>query len=119
MVDTHTETTELYFLNDSSHKAYGAVVYLSSKLNNVLKVSFVLGKWRLAPINEKSLTITKLELLVAFIKARKKRKASQRSKCSSQEIMFSLWLKDSSQIYNEWKQWFFNLCNALHQWNSI
>lgn len=44
MVDTHTETTELYFLNDSSHKAYGAVVYLSSKLNNVLKVSFVLGK---------------------------------------------------------------------------
>ena len=43
-IDTHTETTELHFFADSSNQAYGLVVYLRSKLNSDVKVSFVLGK---------------------------------------------------------------------------
>ena len=40
------------------------MVYLRSKLNNDVKVSFVLGKSRLVPIKEKSLTIPELELIL-------------------------------------------------------
>ena len=50
---TFTETTELNFFTDSSNQAYGVIVYLRSTLNSGdVKVSFVLGKSRLAPIKE-------------------------------------------------------------------
>ena len=41
------------FYADSSNQAYGVVVYLLSKLNSDVKVSFVLGKSRLAVVRIK------------------------------------------------------------------
>ena len=73
-VGTHTETTEIHFVADSSNQEYGVVVYLCSKLNSDVKVSFVLGKSRLAPIKVKSLTIPKLELQAALIAVQIKKK---------------------------------------------
>ena len=71
---THTETTKFHFFADSSNEAYNFVVYLRSTLNSDAKVSFVLGKSRLAPIKEKSLTIPKLELQAALTVVRIKKK---------------------------------------------
>ena len=53
-IDTHTETTELHFLADSSNQAYGVVVHLRYTTYSGMN----------------------------------KREASQRSKCSSQQIIF-------------------------------
>ena len=88
-IGTHTETPELHCFADSSNQAYGVVVCLHSKLHSDVKVSFVFGKSRLAPTKEKSLTIPKLEPHTgSTYSGTNKREASQRSKCSSQQIIF-------------------------------
>ena len=64
----------MHFFADSSNQAYGVVVHLPSKLNSNVKVSFVLGKSRLANIKEKCLTIPTFELQAALIVVRIKEK---------------------------------------------
>ena len=87
-VGTHTETTEIHFVADSSNQEYGVAVYLCSKLNSDVKVSFVLGKSRLAPIKEKSLTIPKLELQAALIAVRIKEKLVKEANVQVSKLYF-------------------------------
>ena len=87
-IETDTETTEFHFFADSSNQAYGVVVYLRSKLNSDVKVSFVLGKSRLAPIKEKSLTIPKLELQAALIAVRIKEKLVKEANAQVSKLYF-------------------------------
>ena len=87
-VGTHTETTEIHFVADSSNQEYGVVVYLCSKLNSDVKVSFVLGKSRLAPIKEKRLTIPKLELQAALIAVRIKEKTVKEANVQVSKLYF-------------------------------
>ena len=87
-IGTHTETPELYCFADSSNQAYGVVVCLYSKLNSDVKVSFVLGKSRLAPTKEKSLTIPKLELQAALIAVRIKEKTVKEANVQVSKLYF-------------------------------
>ena len=87
-IDTHTETTELHFFADSSNQVYGVVVYLRSRLNSNLKVSFVLGKSRSAPIKEKRVTIPKLELQAALIAVRIKEKLVKEANVQVSKLYF-------------------------------
>ena len=57
---------ELHAFADASSCAYGAVPYLRFKSSSEFKCSFMIDKSRIAQIKENSLSITKLELQVAF-----------------------------------------------------
>ena len=61
-------TSELHFFADASETAYGAVCYLKVGAPHKFKVSFIIGKARLAPI--KLITIPRLELCAAVLAAR-------------------------------------------------
>ena len=62
-------TTELHLFADASELAYGAACYIKLKYaDGTVKVTFLLGKSRLAPI--KFVTIPKLELCAAVLAAK-------------------------------------------------
>ena len=61
-------TTELHFVADASEVAYGAVCYLKVRHAEQFRVSFIIGKSRLAPI--KLVTIPRLELCATVLAAR-------------------------------------------------
>ena len=62
-------TTELHHFCDASEKGYGAVSYLKiTDKNKHARISFVIGKSRLAPL--KPMTIPRLELCGAVLAAR-------------------------------------------------
>ena len=73
---------ELHIFADSSTVAYGCVAYLRQVAEKQVKVAFVIGKTRLAPLNEKSLSIPKLELQAAVIAVRIKQKLLEEIKPS-------------------------------------
>ena len=77
----------MHFFADSSNQAH-VVVYLRSKLNSDVKVSFVLGKLRLAPIKEKRLTIPKLELRAALKAVRIKENLVKEANVQVSELYF-------------------------------
>ena len=54
----------------ASSCAYGAVAYLQFTSNSEFKCSFVIGKSRIAPIKENSLSIPKLQLHAAVTLSR-------------------------------------------------
>ena len=56
-------TTELHLFSNSSSYAFECVVYFRNITEeNIVNVSFVIGKSRLVPLNKKTLSISKLEL---------------------------------------------------------
>ena len=57
-----------------------------------MHVSFVIGKSRLAPLNEKSLSIPKLELRAAVIAVRIKNKLIEEAELNVNSIFFFLWI---------------------------
>ena len=65
---------ELQIFADSSSKACCCAIFFRVAENNKAKVSFVIGKSRLAPLIEKQLSILKLELQAAVAATRLKTK---------------------------------------------
>ena len=64
-LDSLKGTTELHLFSNSSSHAFGCVVYFQNITDeNVVSVSLVIGKGRLAPLNDKT-SIPKLELQAA------------------------------------------------------
>ena len=63
---------ELHVFSDASQCAYGAFLYFRYILNESVTCNFVLGKSRLAPIKQCSMSIPKLELQAVVIAVRLK-----------------------------------------------
>ncbi|XP_057310112.1 uncharacterized protein LOC130648106 [Hydractinia symbiolongicarpus] len=61
---------QLHIFSDALINAYGAVAYLRIQETHTVNVTFVMGKYGVAPLNPKSLTIPKLELQAAFLARR-------------------------------------------------
>ena len=66
------DTVELHIFTDSSQLAYGTCAYFRIIQGNNIKISFIIGKSRLAPLNSKVLTIPKLKLQATVIAFRLK-----------------------------------------------
>ena len=60
----------MHVFADASNNPYGAVAYLIQAHEEKVKCSFIFGKSGLAPTNQNSLTIPKLELQAAIIASR-------------------------------------------------
>ena len=73
-INMSTKKPELHIFADSSSKADSCAAYFRVIENNKEKVSFVIGKIRLAPLTEKSLLIPKLELQAAVTATKLKTK---------------------------------------------
>ena len=59
---------EVYVFGDASVRAYGAVIYLKSIIDNAFTVRLIFSKARLAPI--KKVTLPRLKLLAALVATR-------------------------------------------------
>lgn len=70
---TNNSITQLIGFCDASMTAYAAVVYIKTIYNGEVKLSLLMSKARVAPINQKKmgvLTIPKLELCSSLLLAR-------------------------------------------------
>ena len=95
---------DLHIFADSSLKAYGCAAYFRVVENNNTKVSFVIGKSRLAPLKEKRLSIPKLELQAAVTATRIKTKLLVEANFNVERIHF--WSDSKTvlkYVYNEEK----------------
>ena len=95
---------ELHIFAYSSSKVYGCAVYFRVVENNKAKVSFVIGKIRLAPLKEKLLSIPKLELHAAVTATRIKTMLLEETNFDVKRIYF--WSDSKTvlkYIYNEKK----------------
>ena len=70
--ETDRENLELHVFSDTSQCAYGAVVYIRCILNKSVTCNFILGKSRLAPTKQSSMSIPRLELQAAVTAVRLK-----------------------------------------------
>ena len=87
-------TTELSFISDSESHAFGCVVYFRNITEeNLVNVSFVIGKGRLVLLNEKTLSIPKLELKAAENAVRIKNKLIEGTELNANGIFFKTVLK--------------------------
>ena len=82
-------TTEFPFISDSESHAFGCVVYFRNITEeNLVNVSFVIGKGRLVLLNEKTLSIPKLELKAAETAVRIKNKLIEGTELNVNGIFF-------------------------------
>ena len=82
-------TTESHFFSDSSSHAFGCVVcFRNTTGENLVNVSFVIRNSRRAPLNEKTLSIRKLELRAAVTAVRIKNKLIEDAKLNINRISF-------------------------------
>ena len=56
------DTIELHLFSKASSIAYGAISYLGIWISDVIYCNYLLGKSRLAPTRNKTMTIPRLEL---------------------------------------------------------
>ena len=95
---------ELSIFADSSSKAYGWAAYFGVTENNKGKVSFVIGKRRLAPLKQMLLTIPELELQAPVTATRIKTKLLEETNFDVEKIYFWSDFKTVLKyIYNEKK----------------
>ena len=87
---------ELHGFCDASEKAYGAVVYIRTKVNNNYKVSFVMARGRVAPT--KNISLPKLELLSALTLARLVQNVSDALQLESNRHLSTHYWCDSSVV---------------------
>ena len=80
------DTEELHIFTDSSQLACGICAYFRIIQGNDIKISLIIGKSRLVPLNSKVLTIPKLELQVAVITSRMKCKKVDESQITVNDI---------------------------------
>ena len=78
--------TELHIFIPASASAYGAVAYFRCKYQDKFKCSFIINKTRLAPINEKQLTIPCLELQAAALGCRMRSVIVEETKCEFRAV---------------------------------
>ena len=79
---------ELHIFTDSLQLAYRTCACFRIIQGNDIKISFIIGKSRLAPLNSKVLTIPKLGLQVAVIASRMKCKIVDESRITVNDIYF-------------------------------
>ena len=89
--------TELHIFTDTSASAYGAIAYFRCKYQGKFKCSFIMSKARLAPMNEKQLTIPRLELQAAVLGCRMRSVIIEETKCQFKAVY--LWT-DSKIVIN-------------------
>ena len=82
------DTVELHIFTDSSQLAYGISAHFRIIQGNDIKISLIIGKSRLVPLNSKVFTIPKLELQVAVIASRIKCKIVDQSQITVNDIYF-------------------------------
>ncbi|GFU97111.1 integrase catalytic domain-containing protein [Trichonephila clavipes] len=119
------DDVQLHSLCDVSKKAYGAAIYLKTKLRNGISFKLVTSKSRVAPFN--CVTLHRLELLGALVASRVaskvkkivnfKRSCLQYHWTDSKIVLF--WIKGNK---TRWKQFVANLANEItiltdpHSW---
>ena len=80
----------IHVFSDSSSHAFGCAVYFRNVTDeSLVNVSFVIGKCRLVPLNEKTLSVLKLELQAAVTVVRIKSKLIENAKLNVNRIL--LW----------------------------
>ena len=82
------DTEKLHIFTNSSQLAYETCAYFCIIQGNNKKISFTIGKSRLAPLNSKVLTIPKLELQAAVIVSRMKGKIVDESQITVNDVYF-------------------------------
>ena len=98
-INVSIKKPDLHIFADSSSKAYGCAAYFRVVENNKAKVSFVIGKSRLAPLKEKRLSIPKLELQAAVTATRIKTKLLEETNFDVKRIYFLSNSKTVLKIY--------------------
>ena len=84
----NSSENEIHIFADASSLAYGAAAYFRILSSPNIKVFFIMGKSCLAPLNEKSLTIPKLELQAAVTASRLKVKMLEEIDLNIHRIYF-------------------------------
>ena len=79
---------ELHVFSDALQCAQGAIVYMRYILNKSVTCNFVLGKSRLAPIKQSSMSIPKLELQAAVVAVRLKSTLIEEINLEIKEVFF-------------------------------
>ena len=82
------DTVELHIFTDSLQLAYGTCAYFHIIQGNDIKVSFIVGKLRLAPLNSKVLAIAKLQIQAAVVTSRMKCEIIDESQITVNDIYF-------------------------------
>ena len=88
---------ELHVFSDALQCAQGAIVYMRYILKKSVTCNFVLGKSRLAPIKQSSMSIPKLELQAAVIAVRLKSTVMEEINLEIKKVLF--WC-DSKTVLN-------------------
>ena len=107
---------ELHVFADASSCAYGAVPNLRFKSSSEFKCSFMIDKSRNTQIKENSLSITKLELQVAFTVSKIKDNGGTQRK-SYQWIPLAR-LENCIELFAQRLFKFWSIRYSLCQWNS-
>ena len=96
----------LHIFADTLSNAYGCAAYFRVVENNKAKVSFVIGKSRLAPLKEKRLSIPKLELQATVTATRTKTKLLEETNFDVERIYFWSNSKTVLKYINNKKKYF-------------
>ena len=110
------DTVELHIFTDSSQLAYGISAHFRIIQGNDIKISLIIGKSRLVPLNSKVFTIPKLELQVAVIASRVKCKKVDESQITVNDIYFWSHSQTVKYIKNENQRF---SAYSMHRVNEI
>ena len=88
---------QLHVFSDALQCAYGAAVYIKYILNKSVTCNFVLGKSRLAPVKQSSMSNPKLELQAAVVAVRLKTTVMEEINLEINKIFFCC---DSETVLN-------------------